>query len=94
MAASSGSEWSLESGTALNLSINKYVEEILYCDYVTKLCNDFLKIIGYRISGINVEKILISTSKPSSLPSWVNSKARVPYDAMLWFTLEEIDSKK
>ena len=45
---------------------------------------------GWRISNISVEKVLVKRAAELSLPAGapVSPNARLPYDALLWVTLE------
>jgi len=82
--------WSVVKGKAIKGNNHTLVSDILNCERIVNPFNEKLKLIGYRVAGVSVEKILISTGKPIKLPQWIDFKIKVPFDAMLWFKLEKM----
>ncbi len=82
--------WSTETGKLKDITVHEFTAELLNRTQIVNTINEHLKLIGHKISGIRVEKVLISTGKPMNFPSWIDQKTRVPFDAMLWFKLEKI----
>ncbi len=79
--------WQNDKGKPVKGHANTFVRKVLSNAPVFSSITTRLTIIGYRMSGVSVEKVLISQEKPEHLPSWIDPANKVPYDAMIWLTL-------
>ena len=82
--------WDSDKGKPGDGHENTYVAAILFHDSIIAPVNDRLARICYKVSGVSVEKVLVSRGKQGHAPPWIDPNHRVPYDALLWFTLKKI----
>jgi len=73
--SSTDNRWDAKLGKPINMSINKYVNSVLFSSEILEPFSVALRHFGYRIISVSCEKILLNEEK-------------FPYDGMCWISIE------
>jgi len=86
----SDSLWLRSKGRPRKGGVNLYVQTILATHPLIGKMNRLLKKVGYRISGVSVEKVLVGRYK--DIPRYHGQKftGGLPFDAQLYVLLKKI----
>jgi hypothetical protein len=81
--------WDAAKGRPVGVDINKYVAGILSSTEVTAKIESALGGSGYRVVSASVEKVLVGGFRFVPLYKGELPPGKVPYDAQVWFRLEQ-----
>lgn len=81
--------WNSKKGRPRAAEINSYVSRLLSSRQLLAQFSPAFSGSGYKIVDVNVEKVLVGTSRdvPGYSGALQAQAGRVPFDAMLWFRL-------
>jgi hypothetical protein len=88
-AAAGDPAWSGVSGMPVEGKTHVYVQRILSDAKIMDLFARAFGPYGYQITGVNVEKVLISAPNVRGVPDWVTTTAKVPFDAICYIRLKK-----
>jgi hypothetical protein len=89
MAASHDRGWDAARGRPRAMDINRYVAQLLSRKELLAQLEPAFRKGGYRIVGVSVEKVLVGGLREVPLYHGEIAPGLVPFDAMVWFRLEE-----
>ena len=81
--------WDARRGKPVGRHVNAYVAAVLSAREVAAPIEEPLRSIGYGVSGVSVEKVLVGGFENVPLHAGPGRKGRVPFDAQVWFRLEK-----
>lgn len=88
VAAYHDNRWDRKKGKTKSIGINNFVSDLLFREVIPHFEETFSE-VGYKISRVNVEKVLVGNFDQVPLYDGVLSSGLVPFDAMVWFRLEK-----
>jgi hypothetical protein len=80
--------WDSKKGKPVAMDINKYVSQLLFRKELMAQIEMVFEKGGYRVVGMNVEKVLVGGFREVPFYQGEMHPGRVPYDAQVWFRLE------
>ena len=80
-------QWNVTAGKPRGVHVNRYVADVLLSPEIVSEIETPLRVQGYRITGVSVEKVLIGGF--DNVPQWEEPgrKGKIPFDAQVWFRL-------
>ncbi len=82
--------WALMKGKPKKGEINAFVGDIIFNAEVITDLNVILKSYGLYVSGVSVEKVLVTDFALTG----ASGKGKLPFDAMVWFVISSENSIK
>ncbi len=82
-------QWDSAAGKPRSVHVNRYVADVLSSREIIDEIEAPLREQGYRITGVSVEKVLVGGFDNVPVPEGPRRKAKIPFDAQVWFRLEQ-----
>jgi hypothetical protein len=80
--------WDRKKGRPMSRNVNVYVRDLLASPEVFALFDEALAVGGYRVTAVEVEKVLVGRWHDLPLPDGgPECSGKVPFDAMVWLVL-------
>jgi hypothetical protein len=88
VAARNDRGWDAKKGKPTRMNINLYVSKLLSSKDITEPFDAALAKGGYKVKGVSAEKVLVGRLRNVPLCEDDTASGLVPYDAQVWFRLE------
>jgi hypothetical protein len=81
-------QWDAAAGKPRGVQVNRYVADVLFSSEIVSEIEMPLRVQGYRITGVSVEKVLVGGFENVPQLEMPRRKGKIPFDAQVWFRLE------
>jgi hypothetical protein len=81
-------QWDATAGKPRGVHVNRYVADVLFSTDIASEIEAPLRVQGYRITGVSVEKVLVGGFENVPQIEGPRRKGKIPFDAQVWFRLE------
>jgi hypothetical protein len=82
--------WDAATGKPRRVHVNRYVADVLFSPEIVSEIEKPLHGLGYRVAGVSVEKVLVGGFDNVPQSEGSAQKAKIPFDAQVWFRLEHM----